>query len=175
MSYFIILNKCDNFAPESSETAPYCGCGVVHEGNTGAGELPDKMRLVSHLLLAWKEKKSKPNKISYPEIHQQGAEFCLALKKHTALLPHLKICLGVWGRLRCISMRWRFCYSLAPFPLSQWGQSEGAERGREEDIPLVPCSRGTGQEGKWLALWNDQEKPVYSSRYGGCLEFFMLS
>lgn len=45
--------------------------------------------------------------------------------------------------------------------------SEGAERGRGEDIPSVPCSRGMGQEGKWLALGNDQEKLMYSSIHGG--------
>lgn len=109
----------------------------------------------------------KPNKTPYPEIHQQGAEFCLALKRHSAHLPNLKNCLGVWGRLHCMSLKWRFCYSLAPFPLSQRGLSEGAERGRGEDIPSVPCSRGMGQEGKWLALGNDQEKLMYSSIHEG--------
>jgi len=48
----MILNSCDNYVSESSETAPYCGYRVVREGNTGAEELPDEIRLVSHLLLA---------------------------------------------------------------------------------------------------------------------------
>lgn len=91
----MILNNCDNYALESSETAPYCGYGEVHKGNTGAQELPDEFRVVSHLLLALKEKKSKANKGSYPEMHQQGAKFCLALNRYIALSPHLKICLGV--------------------------------------------------------------------------------
>lgn len=39
VSHFIILNSCDNYASESSETAPYCGYGEIHEGNTGAEEL----------------------------------------------------------------------------------------------------------------------------------------
>lgn len=42
-----------------------------------------------------KKKKSKANKGFYPEMHQQGAKFCLALNRYIALSPHLKICLGV--------------------------------------------------------------------------------
>lgn len=122
----------------------------------------------------WLGKKKKTQQNILPRNTSARGRILPGIKRHSALLPHLKICLRAWGRLSCISMRWRFCYSLDPFPLSQRGQTEGAERGREKDIPSVPGSRGMDWEGKWLALGNDQEKPMYSI-HGGCLGSFMLS
>ena len=119
-----------------------------------------------------KKKKSEQNKKSYSAAYQQRAKFCLALTSCTALPPHLRICLGVWGRLGCTCMRCRVCSGLGPFPLPCWGQSEGAEGG---DNPSVPCCRGMGMEGKRSAPCNDWEKPVYSSTHTGCLGLIMLS
>lgn len=116
----------------------------------------------------------KPNKTPYPEIHQQGAEFCLALKRHSAHLPHLKNCLGVWGRLHCMSLKLRFCYSLAPFPLSQRGQVRG-QRGEEERTSLQFHAAGewVRRESGWpLEMIR---RSWCTPTYMGALGFFMLS
>lgn len=119
------------------------------------------------------ERRKNPNKTSYLEIHQQGAEFCLALKD--TLLFYL-----IWKSAWEFEGGWA-AYLWGEGFVTVWilfhyprGQTEGAERGREKDIPSVPCSRGMDWEGKWLALGNDQEKPMYSI-HGGCLGSFMLS
>lgn len=158
VSHFRILNSRDNYKSERSETAPYCGYGVVHEGNTGAEELLDEIRLVSHVLLAWEKKKSKPNKKSYPEIHQQGEKFCLVLNRCAALPPpHLKNCLelekdwAVYG----------WCEGFVPVLLPFHSPIGDEARGQRAGTSLrFHAAKGWVWRGKQPALCNDGEKPA---------------
>lgn len=61
-------------------------------------------------------------------------------------------------------------FSIVP-ERTKWGGREGKRGGH----PFGSMQQEDGAGGKWLALGNDPEKPVYSSIYGGCLAFFMLS
>lgn len=141
------------FAPESSETAPYCGCEVVHEGNTGAGKLPDEIRLVSHLLLAQKEKKyTNPTKHPTQKYISKGQNSAWHWKG--TLLTYL-IWKTAWefeeGCTACLwSEGFVTVWLLFHCPREdKWGGREGKRRGH----PFSSMQQGNGSGGKVVGPW----------------------
>lgn len=162
----MILNSCDNCASESSETAPYCGYRVVHEGDTGAEELPDEIRLVSHLLLAWKEEKQTQQKILLRNKSARGKilpgteQICCSPRAFENLL----------GSLRKTGLYvYVYVYVLLPSPCPV---GDKVREQRAGTSPWFHAAEGWLWKGKRLAICNDWEKPVYSFIYRGCHHVF---